>query len=413
MFYSIAETDRGFEPRTCGLRNRFRPLLTIFQNTFAHLESIWVEALKEKEMRKKEEMARKNFVTEMHVLALVFSAGVLGLAGCGGGGTTDAQEDNITDQDLSGEDGLLPDQDTVDLQPDSELTVDDVPAEDCDNGLDDDGNGQWDCDDAACQEELYCRPEDFAHIVDYSAEGNTSVSIVVASDVREREPRLLRIMLDGLPLSLEESEFLNASLYEETGFGSGVTAGVHRFTLNVDGEPVWDFGDVEFEEGLHQNLIAFGGLDDPATLTFEQPSGLGPDEVVVRMVNVWDTREPLDVLLCPSGPLEGCTTVKEDLAYGEVWESMVDRTDELHLGWERPPPPDYSLDRYIGISSSPAGQVFCVQDLSGPRTVVTTMLMMLPLLVSLDPDCYGCTGGFEINEPFPIDLMTRVQGACE
>ena len=286
-----------------------------------------------------------------------------------------------------------------------------TPAEDCDNGLDDDADDGWDCFDTDCETDPYCQPSEYATGVDFFVPTSSSVTIVAATDVGNREPRLLRVSVDGLPLSREPGWFFEAGITESWSFSYGTPTGTHRITLDLEGAPVWDFGDVEFAAGSHRTLLAYGGLDDPMTMTFEEPSGLAADEVVVRMVNVWDTREPLDVLICPPGDMELCSTVEEDLAYGEVWESTVSRTDEAYLGWERTPPPGYSLDRYIG-ASGPAGQPFCMT--MGPHageTVLSTAHMHLPYTVSLEPECLGCYGGFVLNEPFPVDMAAH-PGAC-
>ncbi len=54
------------------------------------------------------------------------------------------------------------------------LFIDALPPiipEDCANGLDDDGNGQTDCDDAACAPTLACQPEDCTDAVDNNNDG--------------------------------------------------------------------------------------------------------------------------------------------------------------------------------------------------------------------------------------------------
>jgi hypothetical protein len=347
-------------------------------------------------------------------LRMTAAVGLVLLAGCEGA-------ESVSDGAGEAPDPVAEDWDNGEGVSDGAGEAPDPVAEDCDNGLDDDGNGRRDCDDATCLEEPYCRPEHFAAVVGvpnyYTLEGVYPATIIVASDCRGREPRLLRVTLDGLPSSLEESEFLAVTVGEGWEFYCGMTAGVHHITLDVDGEAVWDFGEVEFREGRNQTLIAFGGLDDPATLVFEAPSGLEPNDVVVRMVNVWDTREPLDVLLCPPDTIDWgeCRVVAEDLRYGEVWEQTIDRRNEDRLGWERPLPAGFPDDRFIALASQPAGRVLCFDTPSGPRTVFTTMHMQLPLSVSLDPECLGCSAGHEVNEPYPPDGLVRpsAYGPCE
>lgn len=290
-----------------------------------------------------------------------------------------------------------------------------APTEDCDNGVDDDGDHAVDCDDSACQNDSFCNPTQWNTDSgrDFHDPQYASVSIIVATDYREGGARQLYVNIDGLPASMEADHYLALTHQEGWQLFFGLTAGMHRISLNLDGAAIWDFGALDFQAGQHTTLVAYGDLGHPLAQVFPEPTGLGPDEVVVRMLNVWDTREPLDVLLCPQGAeVADCTLRHEDLAYGELWEETLDRNAAQSLLWERTPPPGYPHDRYTGGASNYAGEPFCYYQ--GPwvgTTVLTNMLLLLPYQVSLDPSCLGCSSDFVVNEPFPVDIE-GFSGAC-
>jgi len=288
----------------------------------------------------------------------------------------------------------------------------DGSSETCDNGLDDDTNGKSDCLDATCGASAYCNPASFTRKVDALEAPNSSMTIVMATDLRGREARLYRVVIDGQPLSGDPDSFVEQTVGEGAASWFGVTAGSHHVTLELGGSPVWDFGNIEFTPQVPQTLIAYGGLSDPQGMAFEQRD-VAENEAVGRVINVWDTREPFDVLLCPQqiDSLDACTLVREDLAYGEFVEVTADPADGLSLVWERQPLEGMD-GRYFDFSE-PIGATYCV---NGPYEPIhearSTVTMMLPLSVSLAQDCYGCKSGFELLEPFPLG-MVGVQGACE
>jgi len=256
------------------------------------------------------------------------------------------------------------------------------------------GVGATGCDEGAAREP---RVVARALIEGLGVPQKASIQLVGATDWQAagRSPLQMYIMIDGEAAGWElGGELLFA--FEGSSVGFSYPEGTRRIQLMHGNEIVWDFGERVLAADRLTTLVYFGSPDDPRIMPLDDITDVPAGHGAARVVNLDESRAPIDALLCPEGAqsYDGCEVVAEDLAYGEAWTGTVPIADHKLIAWERARPATYPLDRFVGTDPYPVGYRLCLTD------VMRTTATLIPVRFETpetEPDCPFCTAGWNFG----------------
>jgi len=280
------------------------------------------------------------------------------------------------------------------------LDPDPTSCEDCDNGIDDDGNGETDCDDPNCENFPGCSPTTTTSTTSTTVPDTTTTTVTTSTTVTSTTSTTIPQFLCTLTFRLADDVTVGALQWDTdysnapgTFPGSGNIGEPGEACASLVPEALYAVNDVDLEENLDSGLVSFAGFTGPLNLaqcqflattvpddsdfTITVTEAANPDlapiiplpDVVIQTIDcdappetTTTTQPPLTTTTTEIGP----TTTTTDPGTGEgiyniVYTIATSSTAEPvgALQWLT----DYS--NAPGIFQDVAGNVDCTSPISG------------------------------------------------